>query len=54
LSVGVEEIDEQHKVLVDLLNEMHDAIHERRGSEVAREILGKLVCEFCSCCIVTV
>jgi len=23
LSVGIEEIDEQHKVLVDLVNEMH-------------------------------
>jgi hemerythrin len=42
LSVGVEEIDEQHKVLVGLVNEMHDAIHERHGSEVVRNILSKL------------
>ena len=42
LSVGVEEIDEQHKVLVGLVNEMHEAIHQRHGSEVVREILGKL------------
>ena len=42
LSVGVEEIDEQHKVLVGLVNEMHDAIHQRHGSEVVIEILDKL------------
>jgi hemerythrin len=42
LSVGVEEIDAQHKVLVGLVNEMHEAIHKRHGSDVVREILGKL------------
>ena len=42
LSVGVEEIDEQHKVLVGLVNEMHDAIHHRRGGEVVSDILAKL------------
>lgn len=35
LSVGIEEIDEQHKVLVDLINEIHEVIHQRRGSDVA-------------------
>ena len=42
LSVGIQEIDEQHKVLVGLVNEMHDAIHARHGSEVSREILQRL------------
>jgi hemerythrin len=42
LSVGIQEIDEQHKVLVGLVNEMHDAIHARKGSEAAREILQRL------------
>jgi hemerythrin len=42
LSVGIEEIDDQHKVLVDLINEMHDAIHQRHGSEVVRDVLTKL------------
>ncbi len=32
LSVGVEEIDEQHKVLVGLVNEMHEAILSRGAS----------------------
>jgi len=42
LSVGIQEIDEQHKVLVGLVNEMHQAIHEHHGSETAREILDRL------------
>lgn len=41
-SVGVEEIDEQHKVLVRLLNNLHQAIHERHGSEVCSRILDEL------------
>jgi hemerythrin len=42
LSVGIEEIDAQHRVLVDLVNQMHDAIHARHGSAAVNEILGKL------------
>ena len=42
LSVGIEEIDAQHQVLVGLVNEMHDAIRDRHGSEVVRGILGRL------------
>lgn len=42
LSVGIEEIDEQHKVLVDLINQMHQAIHQRRGSDVIASILEQL------------
>ncbi len=43
LSVGIEEIDAQHKVLVDLVNEMHEAIAQRHGSDVVKDILDKLV-----------
>lgn len=41
-SVGVPEIDEQHKVLVSLLNQLHAAIRERHGSQASREILNRL------------
>ena len=42
LSVGIEEIDEQHKVLVNLVNRMHDAIDEHHGSDVVIDILSEL------------
>ena len=41
-SVGIQEIDEQHKELVDLLNQLHVAIHEHHGSETSRKILDEL------------
>lgn len=43
LSVGIEEIDEQHKVLLKLINQMHDAIHERHGSEAVDSTLTELI-----------
>ncbi|MCU7880715.1 MAG: bacteriohemerythrin [Candidatus Thiodiazotropha sp. (ex Lucinoma aequizonata)] len=42
LSVGIEEIDERHKMLVDLVNKMHEAIHQGHGSDVVKSILGDL------------
>lgn len=42
LSVGIQEIDEQHKVLVGLLNELHLAVSDHRGSAVCRGILDQL------------
>lgn len=42
LSVGIREIDEQHKVLVGLLNELHSAISGHRGSAECRGILDRL------------
>ena len=42
LSVGIDEIDAQHKVLVGLINEMHEAIEQRHGSEVVESILTRL------------
>ncbi len=42
LSVGIEEIDSQHKVLVGIINKMHEAIHQRHGSDVVKEILNEL------------
>ena len=43
LSVGVTEIDDQHKKLVDHLNVLNDAMKERRGKEVMDGILEGLV-----------
>lgn len=42
LSVGIAEIDDQHKKLVEMLNRMHDAIREHRGSSVTRPILNEI------------
>ena len=42
LSVGIQEIDEQHKVLVNLLNELHEAIRHHHGREASVEILNRL------------
>jgi len=42
LSVGIEEIDQQHRVLVGMLNEFHDALHHHKGSETAGQIIKRL------------
>ncbi len=42
LSVGLEEIDEQHKMLAGMVNEMHEAIQEHHAAEVVRGILDRL------------
>lgn len=41
-SVHIQEIDEQHKVLIGLLNELYQAMHAHRGSAACREILNRL------------
>jgi len=43
-SIGLQEVDEQHRVLVDLLNELHDAVHHHKGSQKCREVLDRLGC----------
>ncbi|WP_283149045.1 bacteriohemerythrin [Silvimonas soli] len=42
LSVGIQEIDEQHKVLVNLLNELHVAIHQHHGRAASIATLERL------------
>ena len=41
-SVGIDEVDDQHKTLVALLNQLHAAIRDRRGSDACRETLDRL------------
>lgn len=43
LSIGIQEIDEQHKVLVDLINELYRAMIEGHAREKNGEILGRLI-----------
>ena len=43
LSVGIQEIDEQHKELVNLLNQLHRAVGEKLGAAAARTVLDELV-----------
>ena len=42
-SVGVKEIDNQHKKLVDLINQLHEAMKAGQGSKEAPVILKGLV-----------
>ena len=42
LSVGIEEVDQQHKALVGMLNDLTAAIHEYHGSAEARKTLDRL------------
>jgi hemerythrin-like metal-binding protein len=42
-SVGIREIDEQHKKLVAMVNEIHQALAEGKGREVLDDILIRLV-----------
>ncbi|MFH1194416.1 MAG: bacteriohemerythrin [bacterium] len=41
-SVGIKQIDDQHKHLVDLINELHDSMKVGKGKEVLGLIIKKL------------
>lgn len=43
LSVEIQEIDEQHKILVDLINELYDSMIEGRSTKANGEILDRLI-----------
>jgi hemerythrin len=43
MSVGINEIDEQHKTLVDILNRLFHAVVQRESNEITIEILDTLV-----------
>ncbi|WP_295443261.1 bacteriohemerythrin [uncultured Thiodictyon sp.] len=42
MSVGIDEIDNQHKLLVGMVNEMHEAIQSRQSAAVVGDILTRL------------
>ena len=42
-SVGVAEIDNQHKKLVELINQLNDAMHAGKGADVMGKVLSELV-----------
>jgi hemerythrin-like metal-binding protein len=42
-SVGVNEIDNQHKKLIDLINQLNDAMHAGKGAEILGKVLSELV-----------
>lgn len=43
LSVDIQELDEQHKVLVDILNRLHEAIITRTDTDIIDDIFNELV-----------
>jgi len=42
-SVGVKEMDNQHKVLIDLINQLHTAMSSGKGSTVSGPIITEMV-----------
>lgn len=42
MSVGIEELDEHHKVLVNLINDLYHAIQNRHSNKITQEILVRL------------
>lgn len=42
-SVGVKELNDQHKKLIDLLNNLHDAMRVGKGKEILSTILKNLI-----------
>ena len=42
-SVGIDQIDRQHKKLVAFLNELYEAMHQGKGKDVLGKVLTELV-----------
>ena len=42
MSVNISEIDQQHKQLITIINDLHEAMSEGRGKKILRVILRQL------------
>ena len=42
-SVGDDELDTDHKTIIDLINELYSALHENRGEQVIKSIFDRLL-----------
>ncbi|MCX7823526.1 MAG: bacteriohemerythrin [Syntrophobacterales bacterium] len=42
-SVGIDEIDLQHKHLLDMTNELYDAMRQKKGKTVMSQILDRMI-----------
>ena len=42
-SVGIEEIDKQHKVLFEMLNNLYEAMREGKGKDILARLLSELI-----------
>jgi hemerythrin len=42
-SVGIEEFDNDHKKLIELINRLHQAMLDKKAKEVLGEIINELV-----------
>ena len=43
LLIGIDEIDKQHMMYLDILNELLDSMKERKSREIQSEIIDKLI-----------
>lgn len=43
MSVGIEEIDNQHKVFVQIISDLHSAFYDNKSKEELENILNKLI-----------
>lgn len=41
-SVGIDEIDMQHRKWISIVNELHDSIMETRGADSLKELIGEM------------
>ncbi len=42
LSVGIAQIDQQHRQLIDMINELHDAMCKGQGKNILKPLLARL------------